>query len=60
MLPSVISADTPDTNGMNWLAVQNGERLRIDQLERAFIEIHKQVFSLEKCKICLCVVFFSI
>lgn len=40
-LPTVISSYAPHPNRMNRLCVQYSEILWIDQLERAFVQIHK-------------------
>ena len=45
-LPSIIATNSPDTDCVNRLTVQNRKSFRIDKFQRAFIKIHVQIFAL--------------
>lgn len=46
VLPSVVTTDSPDTDSVDGLTVENGKGLGIDQLQGTFVQIHKQILSL--------------
>lgn len=45
--PAIVPADAPHAYGVYGLRVQRGEALRVDQLERAVVQVHEQVLALE-------------
>lgn len=47
-LPAVVSADAPHPHRVNRLRVEHGKILRVYQFQRAFVQIHEQVFPLKK------------
>lgn len=44
--PSIIPTNTPHSNRMNWLWIQNRQVLWIDKFESTFVQVQKQVFTL--------------
>lgn len=47
-LPAMVSANTPHPHRVNRLCVEHGKILRVYQFQRAFVQIHEQVFALRK------------
>lgn len=46
--PAVVPPHTPHPDGMDGLAVEQGQVLRVHQLQGAFVEVHEQVLALRK------------
>lgn len=48
ILPSVISADTPHAYGVDGLRMKRVQTFRVDQFQGSVIEIHEEIFTLER------------
>lgn len=46
-LPAMVSANTPHPHRVYRLCVEHGKILRVYQFQRAFVQIHEQVFALK-------------